>query len=705
MLISLNWLNQLVDIETVNLEHLLEKLTLGGFEVEELLELKIDKKKEIIIDISATANRTDSLSIKGIAKELISLINIKQKQTNFLTDNLSFKNKIKEFLSPSYSFKDCTLFFAITIENLVNYNSPYWLKQKLLSAGILPLNNLLDYQNYILIETGYPFEFYDLEKVKKKSQTSELTLSLEFPKNKIKFIGNNNLQYRLDKEVLIFKINNEILSIAGILPNKEFSYTKKTNSLLIEGAIYNPQKIRKTSRLLNLRTNRSARYEKGLTNYNFIESFYRLISLLRILNPNLVCQVVTAYQKNEKIVKPIQLKYENIVKILGATKKNDKIENNPICETQISNYLNRLNCRYNFDIKTLSWNVQVPDFRSDDIIREIDLIEEIGRFCGFNKFMICLPKLKKVGWKDFSYEIRKKITCHFLNEGLNELINYSFVKENNINSIQLLNPLLIDSKNLRNSLLPNIIQTIKEINKQTNLNIEGFEFGHVFSENNILDYKEVEFVAGIFGGIQFKTRWSENPKVLSWFEAKHKIEELFWKLNLSINWKSLNRNSYDQLIHPYRAAELYLNNKIYLGIFGQIHPLLAQKLNLSSQIFLFEFNFELIKNELKKNQLSFFKNYSIYPKILKDLSFIVNCNVSFEKIRTTILLQDAPYLIHVNLLDEYQGKLIPVLCKSLCVQLVFQSNEKTLITKDIEEIICNIESIIIKKFNAKIRIS
>ena len=282
MLISLNWLNQLVDIETVNLEHLLEKLTLGGFEVEELLELKIDKKKEIIIDISATANRTDSLSIKGIAKELISLINIKQKQTNFLTDNLSFKNKIKEFLSPSYSFKDCTLFFAITIENLVNYNSPYWLKQKLLSAGILPLNNLLDYQNYILIETGYPFEFYDLEKVKKKSQTSELTLSLEFPKNKIKFIGNNNLQYRLDKEVLIFKINNEILSIAGILPNKEFSYTKKTNSLLIEGAIYNPQKIRKTSRLLNLRTNRSARYEKGLTNYNFIESFYRLISLLRI---------------------------------------------------------------------------------------------------------------------------------------------------------------------------------------------------------------------------------------------------------------------------------------------------------------------------------------------------------------------------------------------------------------------------------------
>ena len=265
--------------------------------------------------------------------------------------------------------------------------------------------------------------------------------------------------------------------------------------------------------------------------------------------------------------------------------------------------------------------------------------------------------------------------------------------------------MLNDSKNLRNSLLPNIIKTIKEISKQTNTNIEGFEFGHVFSKNENLDYKEVEFISGIFGGIQLKTLWSKNTNVLSWFEAKSKIEELFLKLNLSVNWKSLKKNNYDQLIHPYRAAELYLNNKIYIGIFGQIQPVLAQKLNLSSQLFLFEFNFELIKNELKKSKLSFFKNYSIYPKILKDLSFIVNCNVSFEKIRTTILLQDLPYLIQVNLLDEYQGKLIPEFSKSLCVQLVFQANEKTLITKDIEEIFFKIESTIIKKFNAEIRIS
>lgn len=704
MWISLTWLQQLVNVKTTDLEHLLEKLTLGGFEVEELLELKIDKKKEILIEISATANRADSLSIKGIAKELISLININKKEACYLTENLDFKTKVQELFSPKNLFLDCSLFYAITIENLVNFNSPYWLKQKLFSVGILPLNNLLDYQNYILIETGYPFEFYDLEKIKEKSQTSKLNLTLEFLHNNKKFIGNNNVQYKLTDKVSVLKSNNNILSIAGILPNKEFSYKKPTNSLLIEGAVYNPQKIRKISRFYNLRTERSIRYEKGLSNSDFIESFYRLIFLLKILNPNLICKLVTSYKETEKIVQPIQLKYENIIKTLGSIKQINNRQTNQICISQISNYLNRLNCKFNFNNETLIWQVTIPKIRSEDISREIDLIEEIGRFYGFNNFRICLPKINRIGWKDFSYEIRKKMINCFLNEGFNELINYSFVKETNKNSIQLLNPLLIDSKNLRNSLLPNILQMISYNNKQMNSNIEGFEFGHIFFKENNIVYKEFEFIAGIFGGIPFKTVWSENSNTLSWFEAKGKIQEIFSKVNLLVNWKNLNKNIYESIIHPNRGANLYLNNNIDIGIFGQIHPILAQELNISSQLFLFEFNFEFIKNEIKRIKLSFFKYYYLYPKIYKDISFIINQNFSFEMIKTTILLYGLPYLIQINLLDAYQGKLIPISYTSLCIQFVFQSDQKTLITKEIDEIIFTIKSILIKKFQAKIRL-
>lgn len=703
MQISLNWLNQIVDIENVNLEHLLEKLTLGGFEIEELLELKIDEKKEIIIDISATANRADSLSIKGIAKEIISLMNLAQKETYYLTNNLDFKNKIEEFFSPISNFIDCSIFLAVSIENLVNFNSPYWLKKKLFSVGIEPTNNLLDYQNYIFVETGYPFEFYDLEKIKKKTK-DRINLTLGFPHTNYEFIGENMVKYSLNKNILVLKNNKEVLSIAGIIANKEFSYNRTTNSLLIEGAVYNSQTIRKTSRLLNVRTDRSAKYEKGLTHYNFIESFYHLIFLLKILNPNLICNFLVGYQKSEKPNQSIQLKYENIMKILGAIKKNPIILTNQLEISQISDYLTQLKCQFVLNKKTLIWDVQVPNSRSDDIIREIDLIEEIGRFCGFNNFIPCLPKINQIGWKDFSYQTRNKITFCFLNEGFYELVNYSFVKEKNNNSIQLLNPLLSDYKTLRTSLLPNMLQTVSDINKQTNCMIEGFEFGHVFFKDKKFGYKEVEYVAGIFGGISMKATWSETSSLLSWFEAKGKIEEIFCKLNISIRWKSFSDNMYNQIIHPYRIAKLYRNNEQDIGIFGQIHPILAQQLNISSQLFLFEFNFESIKNELKKTQLSFFEEYSSYPKIFKDLSFLVDRNISFEEIKFNIMVQGAPYLIQVNLLDEYQGPLIPEFFTSLCVQLIFQSNKRTLVTKEIETIIENIESNLIKKFNVKIRV-
>nr|WAJ57510.1 phenylalanine-tRNA ligase beta subunit [Actinocyclus sp. (in: diatoms)] len=698
MRVSLNWLNQLVNIENVNLEHLIEKLTLGGFEVEEIIEVNIDGKKEIVIDISATANRADSLSIKGIAKEINSLMNIPQKNYKFV------KPYQEKSFSPMEEIKDCSVFFAVTIENLNNYNAPHWLKQRLISVGISPVNNLLDYQNYILLETGFPFEFYDLEKIKEKVGTSKLDLTLGYPKNKTKFIGNNDVEYNLDKKTEVVKVGEEILSIAGILSNKNVSYELNTKSLLIEGAIYNSKKIRKTSRVLNIRTDRSARYEKGLNDYSFVQSFNRLLTLLKNLNPNLVCKLITVYKKSENIIPPITLKYENIVKILGPTKIKTTIQKNQIDHSEISYFLTQLNFKFNFNPKTLVWKIQVPSYRSEDITREIDVIEEIGRLYGFNNFIISLPKIHQIGWKDVSYQMRKKLTLCFLNEGLNELIHYSFVKENQKNPVKLLNPLSSDFKNLRTSLLPNIIQTVSDNIKQTNISIEGFEFGHVFSQNRISEYQEVEFVAGIFGGIPIKTKWSDKSKNLSWFEAKGKIEEIFLKLNLSVSWNILTSSVYDNIVHPYRSVELFLNNGISLGVFGQIHPIQAKKLNLSSELYLFEFNFDLLMVEMKKNKLPIYKNYSSYPKILKDLSFIVSCNFSFEDIKNTILSRGGVYLVNVELLDEYQGKLIPSFCTSLCVQLMFQSNEKTLTTKEIEDVMQDIELVLTEKFDAKIRI-
>ena len=706
MQISLKWVNELVTINTVNLDYLIEKLTLGGFEVEEIIDVEINGKKTITLDISATANRSDSLSIKGISKEIATLLNKPYKTSKYLNKNWDINNLKQNSSFQPNELNNYSTFLTITVENLNNVNSPTWLKQKLISSGLVPANNLLDFQNYILLESGYPFEFYDLDKIRSKVNNSTLKLILTKNNKYKKFLASNNLSYNLDDSILTLETNNFPLSIAGIIPHKDFCYTDQTKSLLIESSIFNSTKIRQQSRSLGLRTDRSARYEKSLKNDFLLEALYRLISLLKISNPNIICKLHTISQSREQNLQSISLDYKNISEILGPVKGYSRVNSKYITPLTISNYLNRLNFKYSYDDSKLIWKVEIPTSRSDDITRQIDLIEEIGRLHGFNKFLTRLPKIKTIGIEDSSYQTRKKITACLLNAGFNELIHYSLVNETTFinNDIKLFNPLLNDCSSLRSSLLPNLIKTVTENLKQGNFYVEGFEYGHIFSGNILNAFEEKEYIGGIFGGIKTKLNWSEKLQSLSWFEAKGKIEQFFKQLNLIVYWKVNINKTYNQILHPYRTAELSLVNGINLGIFGQIHPILARKLNLSPELYLFEFNLDLIKDQIKTNKLSTYKEYSLYPKIVKDLSFIVEQTISFEEIQKTLRFNGTKFLTEINLLDEYKGESVPDNHISLCLQLVFQSNEKTLQNKDVENIINELQNLLINCFNVKIRI-
>ena len=706
MYISLQWVNELVEIENINWNDLIVKLTLGGFEVEQTFELKVNNKKVTVLDISATANRSDSLSIKGISKEIAALVNKPPKNSKYLMNNLEWEKQISNSCSTSIKPNNFSTFFALTVENLTNFTIPKWLKEKLLSSGLTPSNNLLDFQNYILLETGYPFEFYDLDKIYSKLGKSNFSLTL-IPGNKNEhFLANNNLNYKLNKNILIIKADNSNLSIAGLISHNDFSYNSKTKSLLIEGVIFNSKKIRQQSRILGLRTDRSARYEKGLNNTYLIESVYRLLALLKISNPNLICKLHTISQTIKKNLPNIILKYEKINEILGPVAGNSPEETNYINPIQISKYLNRLDFNFVFDETQLVWEIQIPESRSDDLTREIDIIEEIGRLHGFNNFTTSLPKIKTIGMEDFSYQIRKKITSCFLSAAFNELIEYSLVNEQTFmrNQIKLINPLISDCSSLRLSLLPNLVKTVSDNLKQSNLNIEGFEYGHVFSGNIVSDFNEAEKIGGIFGGVKTKTYWSDVAKSLSWFEGKGKIEQIFNKLNLLVYWNNSFSPIYNQILHPYRTAELRLIDGKVLGTFGQIHPILAKRINLSPELYLFEFNFETLKSSLKNTKLPVYKQYSLYPRIIKDLSFIVNRDISFEEIKTTLASIGTNFLVDIKLLDEYRGNTIPARYTSLCIQLTFQSNKKTLVNKDVEKIVNNLQSILTKKYNITARV-
>lgn len=705
MQISLKWVNELVNIENVALDELIDKLTLGGFEVEEILEIEINNKKTITLDISATANRSDSLSIQGLSLEIAALLNQPPKLINYSTKTFSWSQTIQNIPTIPFTINECSGFISITVENLTNFTSPKWLQEKLIASGFTVTNNFSDFQNYIILETGYPFEFYDLEKIYSKLNDSKFHLTLNSETNLKEFEASNGINYHLDNSILVLKANKLPLSIAGIISNADIIPSNDTNSLLIEGSIFKAAKIRQQSRFLGLRTDRSSRYEKSLKNSNLLESFYRLICLLQINNPTLICKLHTIGQSKEEKIQKITLHYQNIKRILGPIGKTNTNEYNYISPEIITDALERLQFTVEYEKKNQIWQVTVPSLRNDDIILEIDLIEEIGRIYGFNNFLTRLPLLKIIGKEDFSYQVRKKLTSCLINLGFNELIQYSLVNKQTYmtNEVELINPLVQDYSNLRISLLPNLLKAVQENEKKNTAPLEGFEYGHVFFGDNLKNLNEKEYVAGIFGGIPRKTSWSESSKLLDWFEAKGKMEQFFNQLNLLVSWQSYSAIETETILHPYRSAELYLPDGNTLGIFGQIHPLLASQLNLSPEIYLFEFDIEKIEHQLQLNQLAFYKEYSLYPKIVKDLSFIIRKDIPFKKIQEILYFNGTEILSEINLLDEYRGQSIPKQDTSLCLQLVFQSKKGTLENKEIETILENLQSVLTTKFNAIIR--
>lgn len=705
MHISLKWINELINLESIKLETIIDKLTLCGFEVEEILELEKDNQKQIVLDISATANRSDSLSIYGISTEIATLLDLPLKISKFTLKNENWKKLFESKRNLFLENSNCSILIGVAIENLNNQTVPKWITDKLIFSNKIPSNSLLDFQNYILLETGYPFEFYDKKKIDSQIKDSNYSLSIQQGKSSQKFIANNSISYDLDDSILTISANEIPISIAGMIPANEFSISKSTTSLLIEGSIFDAAKIRQQSRKLGLRTDRSSRYEKSIKTTYLKQSLFRLISLFRISNPNLIIKIVTIQESKEKEIVPILLKYETINEILGPISNFKNQNSSYLTPTKITEYLSRLNFKFEYQQSNLTWVIEVPNLRTEDIIREIDVIEEIGRLHGFNNFLTTLPKIKTIGTEDSFYKTRKKITSCLLSMGFNELIHYSLVNdtEYSTNEIEIINPLLSDCSKLRTNLLPSLITTLQENLNQKNLPIEGFEYGHVFSVDPVTKFKEKEYVAGAFRGIKNKFLSTNSEKTLNWFEAKGKIEQLFQQLNLRTDWKRYLKGPTIKLFHPYRSAEIYLKNGISLGTFGQIHPILANKLNLFSDIYLFEFDLEVINSQVQNNNLKYYSHYSLYPKIIKDLSFIVDKTIPFEKIQRTLYLNGTQFLSEINLLDEYRGPSIPSQQTSLCLQLIFQSDRRTLETKEIETIMTKLQFILTQKYKVFIR--
>ena len=712
MKLTLNFVNHYIDLKDVPLTKIIYRLVEGGFEVEEIIE----NNSNIILDISAPTNRVESLSINGMIKELGYLLDKPFKLTTTINNDFKkWANKIDKQTEKKLASDYYTSFFLFKIENLQSTIIPDWIKRQLINSGIEPQNNLLDYRNYILLETGYPFEFYDLRKIQKHTNTDRFKINFlineenekdQEANTKSKFIASNNEIYDIPNSTLMLKTDNNIsLSIAGLISHKSFSCTMDTNSFMVEASVFNSKFIRNQSKLTNCRTDRSIRYEKNISSNNLLHAYYRLVELLKENNPNLDSELYKGTNEIEiKDNRKILLKYSKLLKTIEKNESDFYSMKYSLTPKHISNYLDRLKFSYIYDKLNLTWFVTVPDYYPKQIHRQIHLIQEIIRLHGFNRFPNLLPSLKIPGRIDKSYTLRKILKTYFLANGMSEQINYSTISSSNFltyENFKIINPVNSDQSKLRSTLLPNIINVLIDNKQNGNKILSAFENGHVFRLNSNSEiYNEFEYITGIYcANKSLLNEWLEDKHQLVWENFKELFIKLFNQLNVEVIWETntnLNSEGIEKLFNPKRVATLKLLNKKTLAVIGQIHPNL--KKNFPVNTFLFELNFDFLLNQYIKNKFFPYVEYVKYPVITRYLTFHMRKNISFQFLQNFIKVNGSKYLKHIILISHNKHKFFENQIHYK-FSLIFQSKKTTLSNEKITSIMNTLENKLGKLFN------
>nr|UAX22437.1 syfB [Alaria marginata] len=608
----------------------------------------------------------------------------------------SFSKVIKTLTDENLLHSDeCVTLFNMKSQKLKIKESPYWIKKRLLLMGFKPVNNIIDTINYLLLETGQVFFAYDLEALQEFTGTSEMVFVPNYAREKSLFPIGESKTIELTDDVLVLNINNKIITIPGLIQNYYTLVNTDTSYVILQYGLYDSKKIKKSSKTLGLRTDYSIKLEKQ-TDLNLIEQAHlRLMHIFwtqnikfehKVNNNN--NNIFFSLKNNSSLLskyvqqseKKIKIVYENLKRLTGPSNTSTELSN-----FEIITNLKLLNFKVRFETDQNCY-LFIPLTRRLDIEREVDIIEEVVRTIGFNKFEPLNLRNDQIGYLTKIEKLKRQLRNYFISLGFNESIHSVLIKKNSEDEIRLKNPLFNESSALRISLLDGLIEKIQFNQKNIGESFETFELGRIYKLLVNGNRKEVEVISGVFGGKNFRSNWDNENSTINWFEAKGLLENLIEKLNipLSIYWKPAT--NYATKFHPNLTTELFIRNH-KLGVFGQIHPTLALENNISSKIYLFEMDMEVLNRFSQNKTLINYLPYSLYPISNLDLSFIVKKSIFSQEIEQIISTFGQPLLKSVSLFDYYSKEPIKKGYCSLSFKLQFQSKNRTLSSDEVAKII------------------
>ena len=594
----------------------------------------------------------------------------------------------------------CPTYIGTAIEGVKIEPSPLWLQQRLQSAGIRPISNVVDVTNYILLEWGQPLHAFDRDRLVTVAGSDALTIGVRFAHDQESLKTLDGDTKTLHDQTLLITANDKPVALAGVMGGEETEVYEGTQNLLLEAALFDTAAIRRSARSQGLRTEASARYERGVNIAELETACDRALKLiLELAGGTIVAQETADSRSSEAVTRMITLRLERVNQVLGMVELDDDIGDLPASEVERT--LAALGCELTV-IKPDVWSVTVPFYRYRDLEREIDLIEEIARIYGYNKFCDTLPEKTEPGYLSIEQAITRKLRESLRAAGLTELIHYSLGKPESEQQVILANPLFTEYSALRTDLISGLIDAFLFNLEQGNGALNGFEFGHVFSREEE-GLTEAEFIAGIMGGDPTQGKWvrSGRDQPLSWFEAKGILDAVFKRVGLTIEYQPDRR---DDRLHPGRTASLWSQGN-RLGTFGQLHPQLRQERDLPDEIYVFELDLNVAIAQLEREDILIptFRTYSTYPSSDRDLAFYVATTVAVADLKRLITKTGGKLLESVELFDEYRGDRVPEGQRSLAFRLVYRADDRTLTDEDIAPIQQEVREAIVEKFRVELR--
>ncbi|MCX7336763.1 MAG: phenylalanine--tRNA ligase subunit beta [Pelagibacterales bacterium] len=643
---------------------------------------------EPAIDISITPNRSDCQGVRGIARDLSTaglgkLIDLEQ-----IKLKTNIKNPFKVILQ---SNSGCSSFAHCYIEGIKNSESPKWLKDKLIAVGMNPISAVVDITNYIMLDLNRPLHAYDADKIEKK-------VIVRASRKGEKFSALDNNTYSLEDGACLITNEKEILGLGGVIGGENSSISLDTKNIFLESALFDPVKISKIAKKLGINSDAKFRFERGV-DPNGME--YGLKLAAKIIHKICGGKISNLTISGENNFKNKQIKFNS--------DKFEKIIGSKISPAEIKKILNNLGFKLK-ESKNI-YSVIIPTWRPD-IKEEVDIVEELIRIRGYDKIQLIKPEMDSS--KDVltgKQKLHRFAQRSIANKGFMETITYSFTNSKidslfgiHNKSLLITNPISNDLDTLRSSIFSNLLIHIKNNIHRNFEDQKIFESGPVFFGSK--PGEQIAVIGGIQIGKIYRKNWLEKDKEVDVFEIKDCIYKTLIELGIHEQDLTVIQES-ETYYHPGRSGKFYLNFNKQLPIanFGEINPKIIKELDIKNgpifgfQIFLN--NIPVINKQNTKKKIKY--SVSNFQKIERDFAFIVDKKFEAEKIVNSLLNVDKKLIKKIRIFDVFQGGNIEKNKRSIALNLLIQSPDKTLKDKEIDELSDKIIQTMQKSFDATLR--